>query len=97
MFHSRWKKNISNCRMCVDVSIFPKTDDLCDDGRCQDGDTMKRLLRWRAEEVEAIVNDKKMVEGLLRFCHKLQEHLKSEFNVFNSIYFLRAYDICLSI
>ncbi|XP_042164105.1 E3 ubiquitin-protein ligase rnf213-alpha-like [Oncorhynchus tshawytscha] len=53
-----------------------KIDDLCDDGRCQDGDAMKRLLRWREEEVEAIVNDKKMVEGLLIFCHKLQEHLK---------------------
>ncbi|XP_029582376.1 E3 ubiquitin-protein ligase rnf213-alpha isoform X4 [Salmo trutta] len=53
-----------------------KIDDLCDDGRCQDGDAMKRLLRWREEEVEAIVNDKKMVEGLLIFCHKLQEHLQ---------------------
>uniref|UniRef100_A0A4W5Q1H0 Uncharacterized protein n=1 Tax=Hucho hucho TaxID=62062 RepID=A0A4W5Q1H0_9TELE len=63
-----------------------KIDDLCDDGRCQDGDAMKRLLRWREEEVEAIVNDKKMVEGLLIFCHKLQEYLKSEFNVFNTVY-----------
>nr|XP_029476924.1 E3 ubiquitin-protein ligase rnf213-alpha-like [Oncorhynchus nerka] len=53
-----------------------KIDDLCDDGRCQDGDAMKRLLRWREEEVEAIVNDKMVVEGLLIFCQKLQEHLK---------------------
>ncbi|XP_055738567.1 E3 ubiquitin-protein ligase rnf213-alpha-like [Salvelinus fontinalis] len=53
-----------------------KIDDLCDDGRCQDRDAMKRLLRWREEEVEAIVNDKKMVDSLLKFCHKLQEHLK---------------------
>ncbi|XP_041751484.2 E3 ubiquitin-protein ligase rnf213-alpha-like [Coregonus clupeaformis] len=51
-------------------------DVLCDDGRCQDGKAMKQLLRWREEEVEAITNDKEMVEGLLIFCHKLQEHLK---------------------
>ncbi|CAB1317918.1 unnamed protein product [Coregonus sp. 'balchen'] len=51
-------------------------DVLCDDGRCQDGKAMKQLLKWREEEMEAITNDKEMVEGLLIFCHKLQEHLK---------------------
>ncbi|XP_034144887.1 E3 ubiquitin-protein ligase rnf213-alpha isoform X2 [Esox lucius] len=52
-----------------------RIDDLCDDGRCQNGTAMKDLLKWREEEVEAVCNDKEMVDSLLILCHKLKEHL----------------------
>ncbi|CAB1315530.1 unnamed protein product [Coregonus sp. 'balchen'] len=53
-----------------------KIDGLCEDGRCKDDTTMKRLLRFREEEMEAVYSDKKMVEGLVIVCLRLQEHLK---------------------
>ncbi|KAJ8011122.1 hypothetical protein DPEC_G00054910 [Dallia pectoralis] len=46
-------------------------ESLCDDGRCQDLKAMRRLLKWREEEVEAVGNDKEIVDSVLIFCHKL--------------------------
>ncbi|XP_076122057.1 E3 ubiquitin-protein ligase rnf213-alpha-like isoform X3 [Alosa pseudoharengus] len=53
-----------------------KTECLCGDKRLKDDSAMRRLLQQRQKEVEAVYHEKKLVDGLLNMCQKLQEHLK---------------------
>ncbi|KAM3876274.1 LOW QUALITY PROTEIN: E3 ubiquitin-protein ligase rnf213-alpha-like [Diretmus argenteus] len=53
-----------------------KIDGLCDDGRCKDDREMRRLLRLRRVEVEAVYSEKELVKGLLHFCQELPKHVK---------------------
>ncbi|XP_062387528.1 E3 ubiquitin-protein ligase rnf213-alpha [Sardina pilchardus] len=53
-----------------------KTECLCGDGRFKDDSAMRRLLLQRQKEVTAVYHEKKLVDGLLIMCQKLQEHLK---------------------
>ncbi|KAL3047236.1 hypothetical protein OYC64_021454 [Pagothenia borchgrevinki] len=54
-----------------------KIDALCDDGRCKDDSNMRRLLRIRKEEAEAVHNEKDLVRSLLQICQELPQHVKS--------------------
>ncbi|XP_041861895.1 E3 ubiquitin-protein ligase rnf213-alpha-like [Melanotaenia boesemani] len=56
-----------------------KMDVLCDDGRCKDDRSMRRLLKLRQEEAEAVHTEKELVEGLLQNCQELPEHVKVDF------------------
>ncbi|KAM9358387.1 E3 ubiquitin-protein ligase rnf213-alpha-like [Symphorus nematophorus] len=56
-----------------------KIDGLCDDGRCKDDRNMRRLLRLRKEEAEAVLSEKELVKGLLQICQELQEHVRVDF------------------
>eukprot|EP00064_Thunnus_orientalis_P007838 superscaffoldBa00000892_g7860 len=53
-----------------------KIDGLCDDGRCKDDRNMRRLLRLRNEEAEAVHNEKELVRSLLQICQELPQHVK---------------------
>ncbi|XP_051231949.1 LOW QUALITY PROTEIN: E3 ubiquitin-protein ligase rnf213-alpha-like [Dicentrarchus labrax] len=56
-----------------------KIDGLCDDGRCKDDRTMRRLLRLRNDEVEAVYREKEMVKDLLQICQELPQHVRVDF------------------
>ncbi|XP_067452688.1 E3 ubiquitin-protein ligase rnf213-alpha-like isoform X1 [Thunnus thynnus] len=56
-----------------------KIDGLCDDGRCKDDRNMRRLLRLRNEEAEAVSNEKELVRSLLQICQELPQHVKVDF------------------
>ncbi|XP_071342169.1 E3 ubiquitin-protein ligase rnf213-alpha-like isoform X2 [Trachinotus anak] len=60
----------------IDLS---KIDGLCDDGRCKDDRNMRRLLKLREEEAEAIQSEKELVKGLLQICQELPQHVKVDF------------------
>ncbi|XP_030645560.1 E3 ubiquitin-protein ligase rnf213-alpha-like [Chanos chanos] len=49
---------------------------LCSNECCKDTSSMKRLLRWRQEEVKAIQHEKALVKVLLTMCDILQEHVQ---------------------
>ncbi|XP_038571429.1 E3 ubiquitin-protein ligase rnf213-alpha-like isoform X2 [Micropterus salmoides] len=53
-----------------------KLDGLCDDGRCKDDRNMRRFLKLRKEEAEAVHNEKEMVKALLQICQELPQHVK---------------------
>ncbi|XP_034002602.1 E3 ubiquitin-protein ligase rnf213-alpha-like isoform X2 [Trematomus bernacchii] len=57
-----------------------KIDALCDDGRCKDDSNMRRLLRIRKEEAEAVHNEKDLVRSLLQICQELPQHVKIDYN-----------------
>nr|XP_046247516.1 E3 ubiquitin-protein ligase rnf213-alpha-like isoform X2 [Scatophagus argus] len=56
-----------------------KIDGFCDDGRCKDGSNMKRFLRKRRQEMEAVHNEKELVKVLLQICQELPQHVKVDF------------------
>ncbi|CAK6972178.1 E3 ubiquitin-protein ligase rnf213-alpha-like isoform X5 [Scomber scombrus] len=56
-----------------------KIDGLCDDGRCKDDRSMRRLLRQRKDEAEAVHNEKELVKSLLQICQELPQHVKVDF------------------
>ncbi|KAF3835288.1 hypothetical protein F7725_027846 [Dissostichus mawsoni] len=61
-------------------TVFQMTDALCDDGRCKDDSNMRRLLRIRKEEAEAVHNEKDLVRSLLQICQELPQHVKIDYN-----------------
>ncbi|XP_044056409.1 E3 ubiquitin-protein ligase rnf213-alpha-like isoform X2 [Siniperca chuatsi] len=63
---------------CEFVDLL-KIDCLCDDGRCKDDGNMRRLLKLRKEEAEAVHREKELVKGLLQICQELPQHVKVDF------------------
>lgn len=60
----------------LDVYEYVPLDGLCDDGRCKDDRNMRRFLKLRKEEAEAVHNEKEMVKALLQICQELPQHVK---------------------
>ncbi|XP_029904896.1 E3 ubiquitin-protein ligase rnf213-alpha-like [Myripristis murdjan] len=56
-----------------------KIDGLCDDGRCKDDRNMRRLLRQRRAEAEAVRTDKELIKDLLQICQELPKHVIVDF------------------
>ncbi|XP_018560281.2 LOW QUALITY PROTEIN: E3 ubiquitin-protein ligase rnf213-alpha-like [Lates calcarifer] len=56
-----------------------KIDGLCDDGRCKDERNMRRLLRSRKDEAEAVHREKELVKGLVQICQELPQNVKVDF------------------
>ncbi|XP_034559632.1 E3 ubiquitin-protein ligase rnf213-alpha-like isoform X2 [Notolabrus celidotus] len=56
-----------------------KIDGLCDDDRCKDDRSIKKLLRQRKDEAEAIRSEKELVKTLLHICRELPQHVKVDF------------------
>ncbi|XP_074524614.1 E3 ubiquitin-protein ligase rnf213-alpha-like [Halichoeres trimaculatus] len=56
-----------------------KIDGLCDDYRCEDDRSIKKLLRLRKDEAEAIQGERELVKSLLYICRELPEHVKVDF------------------
>ncbi|XP_023255958.1 E3 ubiquitin-protein ligase rnf213-alpha-like, partial [Seriola lalandi dorsalis] len=51
----------------------------CDDGRCKDDMNLKRLLRSRKDEAEAVHSEKELAKDLLQICQELPQHVKVDF------------------
>lgn len=49
---------------------------LCDDGRCKDEAYMRRFLRLRKEEADAVSSEKEMIRDLLQFCQEASKYVK---------------------
>lgn len=58
------------------IDLFSSAECLCGDERYKDSSAMRRLLQQRQKEAGAVYHEKKLVDGLVSMCHKLQEHLK---------------------
>ncbi|XP_032428579.1 E3 ubiquitin-protein ligase rnf213-alpha-like isoform X2 [Xiphophorus hellerii] len=56
-----------------------KIDFLCDDGRCKDEANMRRFLRLRKEEADAVSSEKEMIRDLLQFCQEASKYVKVDF------------------
>ncbi|XP_022619645.1 E3 ubiquitin-protein ligase rnf213-alpha-like [Seriola dumerili] len=56
-----------------------KIDGHCDDGRCKDDMNLKRLLRSRKDEAEAVHSEKELAKDLLQICQELPQHVKVDF------------------
>ncbi|CAI5675491.1 unnamed protein product [Oreochromis niloticus] len=52
-----------------------KIDCLAENGQYKDHDKMKRLLKYREDEVEAVYHEKELVDVLLTKSHQLEEHM----------------------
>lgn len=52
-----------------------KIDCLAENGQYKDHDKMKRLLKCREDEVEAVYHEKELVDVLLTKSHQLEEHM----------------------
>ncbi|XP_043986389.1 E3 ubiquitin-protein ligase rnf213-alpha-like [Gambusia affinis] len=52
---------------------------LCDDGRCKDEAYMRRFLRLRKEEADAVSSEKEMIRDLLQFCQEASKYVKVDF------------------
>ncbi|XP_008404832.1 E3 ubiquitin-protein ligase rnf213-alpha-like isoform X1 [Poecilia reticulata] len=56
-----------------------KIDYFCDDGRCKDEVNMRRFLRLRKEEADAVSSEKEMIRDLLEFCQEVSKYVKVDF------------------
>lgn len=56
--------------------LFVFLDFLCDDGRCKDEANMRRFLRLRKEEADAVSSEKEMIRDLLQFCQEASNYVK---------------------
>ncbi|XP_054875809.1 E3 ubiquitin-protein ligase rnf213-alpha-like [Poeciliopsis prolifica] len=52
---------------------------LCDDGRCKDEVNMRRFLRLRKEEADAVSKEKEIIRNLLQFCQEVSKYVKVDF------------------
>ncbi|XP_058845819.1 E3 ubiquitin-protein ligase rnf213-alpha-like isoform X2 [Acipenser ruthenus] len=83
--------NISEQLVCGDIqikhlkSILQKKEDFLmllkikgfpDDEKCIDDKSMKTVLGWREEELEAVMSEKSWVDSLLKMCMKITEYVR---------------------
>lgn len=61
------------------------TDCLAENGQYKDHDKMKRLLKYREDEVEAVYHEKELVDVLLTKSHQLEEHMTGMLTEFVSL------------
>ncbi|KAM4740057.1 E3 ubiquitin-protein ligase rnf213-alpha-like [Anableps anableps] len=60
-------------------TVFQMADDLCDDGRCKEEQSMRRFLTRRREEADAVFTEKELIKGLLQTCQEVPEHVTVDF------------------
>ncbi|MGH0136482.1 UNVERIFIED_CONTAM: hypothetical protein FKN15_010117 [Acipenser sinensis] len=84
--------NISEQLVCGDIqikhlkSILQKKEDFLtllkikgfpdNDEKCIDDKSMKTVLGWREEELEAVMSEKSWVDSLLKMCMKITEYVR---------------------
>ncbi|GLD49869.1 E3 ubiquitin-protein ligase rnf213-alpha-like protein, partial [Lates japonicus] len=68
-----------NRGLSIKQDLLTDEDGLCDDGRCKDERNMRRLLRSRKDEAEAVHREKELVKGLVQICQELPQNVKVDF------------------
>lgn len=56
-----------------------------DDEKCIDDKSMKTVLGWREEELEAVMSEKSWVDSLLKMCMKITEYVRGAFMKSNPV------------
>lgn len=51
------------------------TDCLSEKPQYKDSGKMKRLLKWRQDEMDAVYHEKQLLDVFLTMSHKLEEHM----------------------